>query len=81
MRLHQEGPSEDNILRVPNFLIGSNQTELLRPQRIRALIQLDTEECAAITVSMPLCDEWGPVAAPVAPVVAAGGADKELTTP
>jgi hypothetical protein len=26
-RLHQEGPSEDEILRVSNFLTGSNQTE------------------------------------------------------
>jgi hypothetical protein len=54
-RLHQEGPSEDEILRVSNFLTGSNQTELLRPQWIRTLIRLDTEERAA----MPLCDEWG----------------------
>jgi hypothetical protein len=37
-RLHQEGPFEDKILRVSNFLSGSNQTELLRPQWIHALI-------------------------------------------
>jgi hypothetical protein len=80
-RLHQEGPSEDEILRVSNFPTGSNQTELLRPQRIRALILLDTEERAAITTSMTLCDEWGLVAALAAPVVATRGADEELTTP
>jgi hypothetical protein len=67
-------------LRVSNFLTGSNQTELLRPRWIRALIRLDAEERAAIIASMPLCDEWGPVAAPAAPEVAAGGGDKELTT-
>jgi hypothetical protein len=79
-RLDQAGPSEDEILRVSNFLTGSNQTELLRPQQIRALIQLDVVECVAIIMSMPLCDEWGPIVAPAAPEVAAGGADEELTT-
>jgi hypothetical protein len=78
MRLHQEGPSEDEILRVSNFLTSSNQMKLLRPQRIRALIWLDTEERATIITSMPLCDEWGPIAAPAAPKVAARGADEEL---
>jgi hypothetical protein len=29
-RLQQEGPSKDEILRVANFLTGSNHTELLR---------------------------------------------------
>jgi hypothetical protein len=38
MRLHQEGPSKDDILRVSNFLTCSNHTKLLRPQRIHALI-------------------------------------------
>jgi hypothetical protein len=78
MRLHQEGPSEDEILRVSNFLTSSNQTKLLRPQRIRALIWLDTEECTTIIMSMPLYNEWGPIAAPAAPEVAARGADEEL---
>jgi hypothetical protein len=78
MRLHQEGPSEDEILRVSNFLTSSNQMKLLRPQRIRALIWLDMEERATIITSMPLYDEWGPIAAPAAPKVAARGADEEL---
>jgi hypothetical protein len=30
-RLHREGPSEDKILRISNFLTSSNQKELLRP--------------------------------------------------
>jgi hypothetical protein len=46
-RLHRDSPSEDEILRVSNFLTGGNQTELWRPQRIRALIRLEAEERAA----------------------------------
>jgi hypothetical protein len=46
-RLHHDSPSEDEILRVSNFLTGGNQTELWRPQRIRALIWLEAEERAA----------------------------------
>jgi hypothetical protein len=79
-RLHRYSPSEVEILRVSNFLTGGNQTELLRPQRIRALIRLEVKEHAVIIASMPLCDEWGLVAAPVAPEVAARGANEELTT-
>jgi hypothetical protein len=79
-RLHRDIPSEVEILRVSNFLTRGNQMELLRPQRIHALIQLEAEECAAIIASMPLCDEWGLVAAPAAPEVAAREANEELTT-
>jgi hypothetical protein len=80
MRLHRDSPSEDEILRVSNFLTGGNQTELLWSQRIRALIRLEAEEHAAIIASMPLCDEWGPVVAPVTQEVADGVAGEELTT-
>jgi hypothetical protein len=79
IRLHRENPSEDEIIRVSNFLTCSNQTELLRPQRIRALIWLEAKERAAIIASMPLCEEWGPIAVPAAPEVAVGAAGKELT--
>jgi hypothetical protein len=78
-RLHWDIPSEVEILRVSNFLTHGNQMELLRPQRIRALIQLEAEERAAIIASMPLCDEWGLVAAPAAPEVVAREANEELT--
>jgi hypothetical protein len=44
------------------------------------LIRLSAAEREAIVTSMPLCDEWGPPAAPAAPEVAAGGADGDLTT-
>jgi hypothetical protein len=37
-RLHQENPSDDEILVISNFLTGGNQTELLRPLRVRAVI-------------------------------------------
>jgi hypothetical protein len=77
--LHCDNPSEVKILRVSNFLTGAHQTELLRPQRVRALIRLETEERAAIIMSMPLYDEWGLIAAPRAPKVAARGANEELT--
>jgi hypothetical protein len=80
MRLHLENPSEDEILSISNFLTSGNQTELLRPLRVRALIQLSAAEREAIIASMPLCDEWGPTTSPMAPEVAAGGADKDLTT-
>jgi hypothetical protein len=77
--LHRDNPSEVKILRVSNFLTGAHQTELLRPQRVRVLIRLETDEHAAIIMSMPLCDEWGLIAAPVAPKVASKGANEELT--
>jgi hypothetical protein len=57
-RLHRDSPSEGEILRVSNFLTGGNRMELLRPQRIRALVRLETEERMAIITSMPHCDEW-----------------------
>jgi hypothetical protein len=79
MRLHCDSPSEGEILRVSNFLTSGNQTELLRHQRVRALIQLETEERAAIIAYMLLYDEWGLIAAPAAPEVAARGEIKELT--
>jgi hypothetical protein len=79
MRLHLDSPSEGEILMVSNFLTGGNRTELLRPLRILALVQIETEECAAIIASMPLCDEWGLVAAPVAPEVAAPAAPEVAT--
>jgi hypothetical protein len=53
--LHQEGPYEDEILRVSNFLTRSNQTELLRPQRIHALI--DWTARSTRPSSMPLYDD------------------------
>jgi hypothetical protein len=77
--LHQENPSGDEILRVSNFLTSDNQTELLRRQRIHALIRLEAKEHVAIIASMPLCYEWDLVAAPAAPEVAAGAAGEELT--
>jgi hypothetical protein len=78
--LHRENPSGDEILRVSNFLTSDNQMELLRRQRIHALVRLEAEEHAAIIASMPLCYEWGLVAAPAAPEVATGAAGEELTT-
>jgi hypothetical protein len=57
MRLHCDSPSEGEILRVSNFLTGGNRTELLRPQRLRAVVPLETKERAAIVASMPLCDQ------------------------
>jgi hypothetical protein len=78
-RLHRDSPSEVEILRVSNFLTGSNQTKLLIPQRICALIRLEAEEHMAIIASAPLCDEWGLSAAPAAPEVATRGENEELT--
>jgi hypothetical protein len=66
-------------LRVSNFLTCSNQTKLLRPQRIHVLIRLDTEDRVAIIASMPLCNEWGPIVTPTVSEVAARGVDEELT--
>jgi hypothetical protein len=43
------------------------------------LIRLSAAEHEAIIASMPLCDEWCLATAPVAPEVAAGGADEDLT--
>jgi hypothetical protein len=56
-RLHQESPSEDEIMMISKFLTGSSQTELLRPQWVRTLIRLSTAEHEAILASMPLCDK------------------------
>jgi hypothetical protein len=53
--------------------------ELLRPQQIRALVRPETEERGVIIASMPLCDEWGLVSAPVAPEVAAPTAPEVVT--
>jgi hypothetical protein len=58
-RLHQESPSDNEILTISNFLTGSIQTKLLRPKRVRTLIRLSAIEREAIVASMPLCDEWG----------------------
>jgi hypothetical protein len=88
MRLHRDSPSAGEIPRVSNFLTGGNQMELLRPQRIYALIRLETEERVAIVASMPVCNKWGLIPAPVAPEVAAPatlkvaarGGNEELTT-
>jgi hypothetical protein len=64
---------------VPNFLIGGDQKELLRPQGVHMLIRLSTAEREAILASMPHCDEWGHVAVPAAQEVATRGADEDRT--
>jgi hypothetical protein len=67
------------LITISNFLTGSSETELLRPQRVRMLTRLSIAKCEAIIVSMPLCDEWGPTAILAAPKVAIRGADEDLT--
>jgi hypothetical protein len=77
--LHQEGPSEGEILLIFNFLTSGNQTELLRPLRVHVLIRLSATDHEAIITSMPLYDEWDPIVFLAALEVAIGGADEDLT--